>query len=301
MIMFWLIAAIFVAIALAFVLPPLLERAAKKSDEDSKEANIAIYRDQISELEADLQNGIISPEQYQQDRDEIERRLLEDVSASNNDSLNDGAEKNAAQPAADRNTVYAIALGLPAIAIVLYLLVGNQGAISPSPSAAASSQAPFARNSQAEMTQQSMEANVAALARRLEQNPGDVQGWTMLGRSYTSLERYREASNAYAKATALKADDAELWADYAFALAMANGQRLQGPPLELVKKALKLDPENPKALELAGSAAFEARDYSRAVDYWQKLLQKTPPESELARALSQRINEAKSLSGTGAR
>lgn len=302
MIMFWLIAAIFVAIALAFILPPLLQSAAEKPDEGNKEANIAIYRDQILELETDLRNGIISPEQYEQDRDEIERRLLEDVSATSNGSAGKSSEKKTTEPAAGRGTVYAIALGLPAVAIAMYLLVGNRGAISPStPSASATSQAPFAQSSQAEMTQQSMEANVAALARRLEQNPGDVQGWTMLGRSYSTLERYREASNAYAKATALKSDDAELWADYAFALAMTNGQRLQGAPLELVMKALKLDPENPKALELAGSAAFEARDYSQAVYYWQKLLQKTPPDSELGQALSQRINEAKSLSGAGAK
>jgi cytochrome c-type biogenesis protein CcmH len=123
----------------------------------------------------------------------------------------------------------------------------------------------------------------------------------MLGRSYTALEKYREASDAYAKATALKADDADLWADYAFAMAMVNGQRVQGPPLELVKKALKLDPENAKALELAGSAAFEAKNYKEALNYWQRLLQKTPPDSELAKALSQRISEAKSLAGTKAK
>lgn len=296
--MFWLIAAIFVAIALAFILPPLLQGAVEKRDVGSKEANIDIYRDQISELEADLRNGIISSEQYQQDRDEIERRLLEDVSATNDGTINQNSEKTSVQPAAGRGTVYAVALGLPAIAVAMYLVVGNQGAIS-SPSSPTSSQAPFARSSQADTTQQSMEANVAALARRLEQNPGDVQGWTMLGRSYTNLQKYSEASNAYAKATALKADDADLWADYAFALAMANGQRLQGQPLELVKKALQLDPENPKALELAGAAAFEAKNYNQAVDYWQKLLQKAPPDSELGRALSQRINEAKSLSGSG--
>lgn len=300
MIMFWLIAAIFVAIALAFVLPPLLQGEPEKRDVDSEEANIDIYRDQISELEADLRNGIISAEQYQQDRDEIERRLLEDVSAANNGSVSKNSEKESADPAAGRGTVYAVAIGLPAIAVAMYLLVGNKAAISPS-SSTTPSQAPFARSSQADTTQQSMEANVAALARRLEQNPGDVQGWTMLGRSYTNLEKYSEASNAYAKATALKADDAELWADYAFALAMANGQRLQGTPLDLIKKALQLDPENPKALELAGAAAFEAKNYNLAVDYWQKLLQKVPRDSELGRALSQRINEAKSLSGSGAK
>ncbi len=151
------------------------------------------------------------------------------------------------------------------------------------------------------MTQQRMEANVAALAKRLEQNPGDAQGWIMLGRSYTTLEKYSEASNAYAKATALKLDDADLWADYAFAMAMANGQRLQGSPLELVNKALKLDPENAKALDLAGTAEFQARNYKKAIDYWQKLQDKAPPDSELAQALSRRIKEAKSLAGQGAK
>jgi cytochrome c-type biogenesis protein CcmH len=147
------------------------------------------------------------------------------------------------------------------------------------------------------MTQQAIEANVAKLAKRLEQNPTDVQGWIMLGRSYVSLEKYSEATNAYGKASALRPGDADLLSDYAFAMGMASGQRLEGQPLELINKALKLDPENPKALELAGSAAFEAKNYNQAMNYWQKLMQKTPPNSELARALSQRINEAKSLAG----
>jgi cytochrome c-type biogenesis protein CcmH len=135
----------------------------------------------------------------------------------------------------------------------------------------------------------------------MEQNPGDVQGWIMLGRSYLNLEKYSEASQAFAKASALKPDDADRLGDYAFALGMANGRRLEGRPLELINKALKLDPENPKALELAGSAAFEAKNYSQAIDYWQKLLKKTSPDTDLGQALSQRINEAKSLAGTGSK
>jgi cytochrome c-type biogenesis protein CcmH len=123
----------------------------------------------------------------------------------------------------------------------------------------------------------------------------------MLGRSYTTLEKYREAADAYAKATALKSDDADLWADYAFALGMANGQQLQGAPLEVINKALKLDPENAKALELAGTAEFQAKNYNQAIDHWQKILVKAPPNSELAQALSQRINEAKALAGSSAK
>ena len=82
MILFWVISAVLVAIALAFVIPPLLQRAEAKSDGENKQANLAIYRDQIAELESDLQNGIISEEQFQQDRDEIERRLLDEVAAA---------------------------------------------------------------------------------------------------------------------------------------------------------------------------------------------------------------------------
>ena len=81
MILFWVICALMVVVALAFVLPPLLQRPdTKEIDEEQKEANVAIYRDQLSELEADLENGIVSQQQFEQDRDEIERRLLEDTS-----------------------------------------------------------------------------------------------------------------------------------------------------------------------------------------------------------------------------
>ena len=292
MIVFWLICAIFVAIALAFVIPPLLQNAQQEPEHGDREANLAVYRDQISELEADLENGLISAEQHQYDRDEIERRVLEDVS-------DDRTIRNKSkQSAGGRGLVYAVALGIPVVAIALYVRIGNPAAMSASNTVRSSTADSGASRVDGPMTQQAIEANVAALAQRLQQNPDDAGGWTMLGRSYITLGRYSEASNAYAKATSLKPDDADLWADYAFAMAMANDRRLEGQPQELINKALKLDPENPKALELAGSAAFEAKNYQDAIKYWQRLLGKTPPGSELAETLSERINEAKSLSGT---
>lgn len=288
MILFWLICAGLVAIALAFVLPPLLERVPTDAREDEKkEANLDIYRDQLAELAADMRNGIISPEQHQQDRDEIERRLLDDVS-------NTGvASKQAAKPAAGRGPVYAIAFGIPVIAVALYLLVGNSAALPGAQPAVT----PLAESSQpaGQRSQQQIEANVAQLAKRLQQNPGDAEGWVMLARSYIGLEKYSDATNAYAKATALKSDDADLLADYAFAMAMTNDRKLEGRPFELIKQALRIDPQNAKALDLAGSAEFQAKNYKQAMDYWQKVLARTPPDSELAGRLSQNINEAKTL------
>ncbi len=296
MILFWLLCAGMVAIALAFVLPPLLERAPKNAADGKKEANLEIYRDQLSELEADLRNGIISPEQYQQDRDEIERRLLDDVSLA--DELTQTKTKSMAS---GRGPAYAVTLGVPVIAVALYLLLGNSAVWSGA--ATTAPQAPFAGRPQGngQMSQPAIEANVASLAKRLEQNPADVEGWIMLARSQIALQKYADASNAYAKATTLKTNDADLLADYAFAMAMANGRQLQGQPFEIVRKALQIDPQNVKALELAGSAEFEAKNYKRAIDYWQKVLAKTPVDSELARTVTQNINEAKTLAGTSAK
>jgi cytochrome c-type biogenesis protein CcmH len=115
----------------------------------------------------------------------------------------------------------------------------------------------------------------------------------MLANSYTSLERYSDAGAAYERATALKPNDADLLAEYAFVLAMMNNRSLAGKPTELLEKAMRIDPENPKVLQLAGGAAYEAQKYDEAIKYWEKLLAKVPAESEMGQLVSQRIADAK--------
>jgi cytochrome c-type biogenesis protein CcmH len=293
MILFWLICAGLVAIALAFVLPTLLQRTSVDDETDKERVNVEVYRDQLSELDADLANGIVSPEQYRQDRDEIERRLLEDV-----DIPTDAAERKFAPATAGRGAVYAVSFGIPILAVVLYLIVGTSAAVKGVPPQALSASGPF---SDGQMGQQGIEANVAALAKRLEQNPGDADGWAMLGRSYVSLEKYDDASNAYAKAAELKKDDADILTEYAFALAMTNGRKLEGRPAELIKQALRIAPENPKVLQLAGTAEFEAKNYQQAIVYWQKLLEMSSGNPDLEQSISKRIEQAKSLAGTTAK
>lgn len=289
MIIFWLVCATFVAIGLAFVLTPLLQRSAEETasaDTSSKEANVEVYRDQLAELQSDLTNGLISEDQYKQDRQEFELRLLEDVAAS--DRSASSRSNNS------RNLVYILASALPIVAVVFYLQVGHPSSLSASPAPVGRSMAApeTTAANEGDFSPQRIEANVAALAKKLEENPNDVAGWIMLGRSYSSLNKFSEASAAYKKATALKSDDADLLADYGFVLAMANEKRLSGEPAEIINRALKIDPENPKALELAGAAAFEAKDFQLAIKHWQKLLSKTTPDSEIGRALTERIEEA---------
>jgi cytochrome c-type biogenesis protein CcmH len=291
-ILFWVICALLIVIALAFVLPPALQRSEENvvSDDERKHANIAVYRDQLSELEADRLNGIVAEDQYEADRDEIERRLLEDTATARSKKTTGAAPINA------RNTAYLLGIGLPLVAIVFYLKVGEPNRITnPAPVGAppsAASEAP------PERTQAQIEENVAKLAKRLESNPNDAQGWTMLARSYSSMEKYPEAVNAYAKATDLNPKDADLLAEYAFVTGMAGGRSLEGKPTEIINRALKVDPENAKALQLAGSAAFQAKDYKKAIDYWQRVLKKVPPGSEVAETITARINEAKTLAAS---
>jgi len=109
------------------------------------------------------------------------------------------------------------------------------------------------------------------------------------------MEKYGDAAKAYAKATELNPKDADLLAEYAFATAMSEGRSLEGKPLEIINRALKIDPNNAKALQLAGSAAFQAKDYKKAIDYWTRVLKQVPPNSEVSTTIEERINEAKTL------
>jgi cytochrome c-type biogenesis protein CcmH len=291
-ILFWLICAAMLIVALMFVLPPALraDMSQAKQEDARREANIAVYRDQLAELEADLRNGIVSQEQFAQDRDDIERRVLEDVSS------NKTKVKPAKIDATARKHAYMVGIGLALVAVIFYLRIGSPDGGVKAALAQNAMAVPPAAGAPTERTQAQIEANVAALAKKLQANPSDAQGWVMLARSYSQMEKYSEATGAYAKATELRPDDADLWADYAFASAMANGRSLAGQPLEFVNRALKIDPDNAKALGLAANAAFEAKNYQQAIDYWQRLLKQVPPNSEIAQTINQRIDEAKTQS-----
>ena len=287
MLTFGIIAALFVLLIFWFVLPPLLQKSEAKKTDANASANVIIYQDQLKELEADLKTGLIGEDQYQPEKESIERRLLEDVKSK--------APLTGRVPSTRTSViVYALSVFIPVGAVAFYLLVGNPKALSSAPAATGP---PSAAQPERQMSPQQIAANVDKLAERLKQNPNDAQGWLMLARSYLMLERYAEAAKAYERATALNANDADLWADYAEALALSNGQNLAGKPTEAINRALQVDPSNQKALDLAGSAAFQSGDYQKAISYWQQLLKQLPAGSEELRTISDQIAKAKELAG----
>lgn len=273
---FAIYAALVVFAALVLLLPVLwFGKRNKATAADRKEANLAIFRDQLADLEREFKEEVISQEEFEQAHTELKRRLLEEVDAETDD-------RAAAWRPTSRPTAVALLLLLPLAAILGYLLLGNPKALDPANTAP-----------QKQMTADDINAMVARLAARMETNPDDLNGWAMLGRSYKMLGRYDEAVAAYGKAETLIDQDPELLASYAETLAMASGKGLTGKAKEQIDKALKLDPKHAHTLFLAGAAAMEAGDAKNAIAYWEALLPQVEPGSELDQMLRAGIEQMK--------
>lgn len=276
MTVFLLVAIAMIAVAVGCVLVPLLARHTRAGPAPGA-VNLAVLRDQLSELEADVARGVLSPERYEQARADLERRALEEAQS-------EPAPESSPRPASAW-TAAVLAAGIPVGAVVFYLVVGSPAALFPPPEAGH------------EMTQEKVERMVAGLAQRLEQAPNDPEGWRVLGRSYSVMGRYPEAARAYERAAALTPDDAALLADYADALAMAQGRSMAGKPLELVNRALAIDADQWKALALAGTAALERKDYAQAIAHWERLRRVLPPGSGMEQSVEAGLAEARALAG----
>ena len=285
MLMFWVVAGLLLSGALLLLLPALwAPRAAVQGQAGG--ANVAVYRDQLREAERDLASDVITPERFEQLRGEIQRRVLEDTQLGE-------APVATLQPA--RRMALALALLIPAASIATYLALGEPSATAP-----IVVQAPAAGGEQHEVTADQIQRMVSALAERLKAEPDNAEGWLMLGRSYTALGRYTDAVAAFRKASALMPGNASVLADLADVMGMAQDRRLAGEPARLVQQALAADPRNIKALALAGSVAFEAKDYGAARAYWERLQAVLPADSEMARSVQGSIAEARQLEGGAA-
>jgi cytochrome c-type biogenesis protein CcmH len=279
---FSIVAALLIAGALLFVLPTLVRKEAVVHRHALRdEVNLKVLRDQLHELDADLAAGSITAVAYQSARQELERRVAEDVQP--------GVASHAFH-LDKRWTAGGLGLALPVLAVSLYLLLGSPDGLDPTQVTAPKEQAHA-------ITEEQILTMVATLAQRLESRPDDVEGWTMLARSYNALGQFGNAADAYGRLVKLVPGDAGLLADYADTLAMSLNKSLLGEPQKLIARALEVDPKNIKALALSGSAAFEQRDYQAAITQWKKILALVPPESDIARSTTASIGEAQGMAG----
>ncbi|MBI5751307.1 MAG: c-type cytochrome biogenesis protein CcmI [Hydrogenophilales bacterium] len=279
---FWIAATVLTLFALWVVLRPLLSKR-EIATPDQIESNAAIYRGQLDDLERDLAAGTLDAEHYAESRRELERRLLDEASPS-----------AAPRPSAARRWRFALLVAalLPLTALGLYYQLGSRDAISYAPLDNLMAQA----KPEGHAKDADLDPLVARLAARLrDKTPEDGEGWALLARSYVELKRHAEASAAFAKAAALLPRDPVLLVDYADALAMAQGRRMEGKPAQLVEQALALDPRNEKALMLAATHEFDRHRYPEAIKYWERLSHVAPPGSESAKEALASIEESKAI------
>jgi cytochrome c-type biogenesis protein CcmH len=134
------------------------------------------------------------------------------------------------------------------------------------------------------------------LAEKLEKNPENADGWALLAHTYVEIKQHQNAIAAFEKATQMISNDPQLFADYADALAVTNSGKFDSKTTDLVEKALKIDPNHPKALLLAGTIAFKNADYTKAISIWEHLKPLISKEdTELMQDLANNIAEAKTL------
>jgi cytochrome c-type biogenesis protein CcmH len=300
--------AMAIAAALVVLLAP---RWSQPTRSTRRMLNVAVLRQQLAELDRDLAAGLLSPAEHADARALLMRRLVDDTAADTaadlavdraarvaNDRARDAAHGSAQHapfdrapraPAAERDASTAwlrrpqalIALAaalLPPAALALYAIFGSPQSI------ARPADAP---------------ATVDALQSHVRRHADDARAWVMLARAQLVDERWAEAAHSFARATAASekvARDPQIWCDWADVAGMAQGSLL-GEPQRLIAHALQLDALQPCALELAGSAAIEARDFRAARDHWQRLLARLPEGStqhtQLAQALQRVERQAR--------
>jgi cytochrome c-type biogenesis protein CcmH len=273
---FVLAAAVLVAATLLLLLRPW-RKAPKADAATTREINAGVYRDQLLELDRDLTAGTLSPTDHEQARAELQRRLLDDAAL---------AETPAAAPFGMRRTALALVLVLPLATAGLYTWLGSPAALD-------------ARATRS-VTQQDVEKMVSDLADRVAKNPSDTKGWIVLARSYRAMNRLPQSEDAFNHIGDTLYQDATLLAEYADVLATRAMGNFNGKPMEMVTRALQIDPEHPMALSLAATAAYNRSDFAQAVVHWEHLLRIVPAESDDAKWLSEAVAKTRAQMGSPA-
>jgi cytochrome c-type biogenesis protein CcmH len=295
---FLIAAALLVVATLAMLLRPWRRGgAAGRTAATTREINAALCRDQWLELDRDRAAGTLTEADHAQARAELQRRLLDDVGvgafgveASGVDAgtgadaataAAGGSEAAAARRGA-RTTAWLITLAVPLLAGSIYALIGHPAALD--------------ERARQGAGHGDVEKAVEALAARLQTSP-DAKGFATLARSYRVMGRLQDAQAAFARIGPDLDRDAGLLAEYADTLASNAQGRLDGKPLELVTRALAIEPNHPMALALAATAAFNRNDLATAARHWERLLPLLPPDSDDTRWVESQLVEIRGTVG----
>lgn len=275
MMVLWIALAAMCAITAAALLWPLFRRGSAPARSSFE---LGVYRDQLAELERDLERGLIGPAEVRAARLEIERRILRAVGDGSPSSLGPTG-------AGHRGFVAVAALLVPTLAVALYAQLG-QPRLPDQPLASRTDQelnAPGGPNVQ-EM--------VAQLEARLARSPNDLEGWLMLGRSRGVLSDAQGALDAYRQAQALAGDDPRVLGALGESLVVAGGGVVTPEAKELFGRLAERTPGDPRPAFYLGLAESQAGDYRGALERWRALLAATPADAPWRERVVQAVRGA---------
>ena len=279
MITFWIFSIAMVIVALFFLLRPFFIDV-KKDEVERSALNVNITKERLAELETELEQDTISQSEYEQTREELEQALLYDVEQETTNIKKVNSESY------NRFTRLVLIFSVPVFAISLYAFLGQPELIEGGKKQTATAPAGHASSNGAGKLA-TVEQMIDKLAAKLKENPDNAEGWFMLGRSYMSLKRYKEAAEALEKTNQLVPNNPTVMLQYADALTMSRGGQISGKPFELIKKAVEIKPDDPTGLWLLGMGYDEQGEYQKAISYWNLLLPLLKDDKS--------INEVKSL------
>lgn len=253
---------------------------------------------QLRQLNELAQSGALPEDQAQAAKAKLERQLLDAVMASQDQPSGTAAPTPPASMPTPPTAKVSPKLRWSMLAFVAaigaggYYLVGTPSAWHVGPAGANS------ETTSASPDQGQINAMVDGLVAKLKADPQNAEGWAMLARTYSALKRFEEALPAYRQAIAQRPEDAQLYADYADALAVTQGRTLQGEPARLIAKALSLDANNFKALSLSGTIAYDKQDFKAAASLWERAVQHAPADNpDIARQMQSALDDARQRAG----
>ncbi|HWS74336.1 MAG TPA: c-type cytochrome biogenesis protein CcmI [Quisquiliibacterium sp.] len=276
MLSFWVLLGLLTCGATALVVWPLLNRrSAAYSASDEEDQRLAVYRDRRREIERDRQAGRLTGE-------EAAHAVEELVAEAAQQFPNAGSALREAAAAGQGSVmpwVLVSAVAVPLLAVLVYAAVGSPAIVGIEPSAL-----------RGEITPARIEQAVTELSAQVARNPQDGEAWAMLAEGLRLQDKPAQAAEAYAKAVDLNPPHARLLADYAETLVLLSNGDFSGRPVELLERALRIDPNDGKAIALMGAAQFRLGNLPEALRYLKQLSKDLPPGSEEAARLAEAID-----------
>ena len=284
MTLFFIFATLLVLLSLGWLLQGLFRASGSSTDQEA--VNVTLARERRRTLDKALADEAIDQATFDYEREQLDYDLAADLQSDGHSSKRKGGQITAA---------VLVCVFVPIAAGALYLHLGNPAAITQSRVAPASVAATTAEG----QNPPALEELLPQMEERLNQQPDDIEGWRLLGRSYLSVGDFGKARSAFEKALALDENDVPTLAQLAESIAMAQQGDLSGEPLEYITRANEMDPDNEHALWLLSIARQQVDEHESALEGFDRLAEQAQDNAEALATIEQmRIRSVEALSGT---